>query len=1051
MQLKKNKKVLIIFLLILFLFSAFRVVEALTSESLLQITNVEILNKSDTADIVDVNFSKNEVKPKVVYHQTGDFITYKLTIKNCQNKNYTIKSIKDNNTNEYFSYEYESYEGVKVNAQDEFSISIKETYIKSITDILKRNQEFSVGFIIVLQDEDNNVIDQQINFNDFVGPSTGGQKIGFYLISLVLSFLMLLFLSVRIKSYSKNNSILKYIKKEAVVLLSLFLLIFLNVFPVVSDGVESTYFNFSFNNSISLKDKLIVSFDIDGTLNDIIVDYNECVDLPTIPQKDGYNFDKWILEDGTVFDENNPIKEDITIKAKFIPIEYYITYELNGGSVAIPNPTEYNIETDTFTLNNPTKEGYDFVGWTGSNGEVPQKEVTIPKGSTGNKEYTANWELTSYSINYELDGGSVAVLNPTEYNIETETFTLNNPTKEGYDFVGWTGSNGTEPQKEVTIPKGSTDNKEYTANWELTSYSITYELNGGSVAVLNPTQYSIETETFTLNNPTKEGYKFTGWTGSNGSVPQKEVTIPKGSTGNKAYTANWTNEYTIIYHSNNGADQITSQTVIFDQEVDLQENTFSNGNMIFKEWTTKSDGSGVKYIDKARIVNLAMNEDFKVHLYAQWEEPNRKKATFKKGIDVNKTMKQLSGTSNANENTLNSNIKSIKRATQQEYDSATASKSLVSTNDSNYPIYMWYDNGTIYYYSEADDLYLNVDSQKIFHSLTELTFIDLKDLNTSNVKNFNSAFENCKKIQELDLRQFNTSKLCTTQYMFNVCEELTSLNLSSFNTCQVNTMDHTFSSCKALTKLDITNFNTFNVKAMSKMFDDMYKLQSLDLSSFDTRNVETMVEMFETNESLKYLDLRNFNTSNVKSMQKMFNECTQLENVNLSGFSNEKVTDMSSMFAQCKSLKTVDLTNFKTGNVINMASVFNTCEQLTSVDLSSFDTSKVTDMNRMFAGCATLVELDVSSFNTSNVKNMEKMFSNMKNIETIYADDGFTTGSVTNGNQMFVYDTTRPGDDQPNAKLKGGEGTTYDKNHLGKDYARIDDAHNGNPGYFSRK
>lgn len=214
MQLKKNKKVLIIFLLILFLFSTFRVVEALTSESLLQITNVEILNKSDTADIVDVNFSKNEVQPKVVYHQTGEFITYKLTIKNCQNKNYTIKSIKDNNTNECFSYEYENYAGIKVTAQDEFSISIKETYIKSITNISKRDQKFSVGVIIVLQDEDNNVIEQQINFNDFVGPSTGGQKIGFYLISLVLSFLMLLFLSVRIKSYSKNNSILKYIKKK---------------------------------------------------------------------------------------------------------------------------------------------------------------------------------------------------------------------------------------------------------------------------------------------------------------------------------------------------------------------------------------------------------------------------------------------------------------------------------------------------------------------------------------------------------------------------------------------------------------------------------------------------------------------------------------------------------------------------------------------------------------------------------------------------------------------------------------------------------------------
>ena len=75
----------------------------------------------------------------------------------------------------------------------------------------------------------------------------------------------------------------------------------------------------------------------------------------------------------------------------------------------------------------------------------------------------------------------------------------------------------------------------------------------------------------------------------------------------------------------------------------------------------------------------------------------------------------------------------------------------------------------------------------------------------------------------------------------------------------------------------------------------------------------------------------------------------------------------------------------------------------------------------------------------------------MKNIERIYASDDFTMDNVTDDELMFVYDTSHSYNDQPNAKLTGGEGTKYDKNHLGKEYAHIDDADNGNPGYFSRK
>ena len=90
---------------------------------------------------------------------------------------------------------------------------------------------------------------------------------------------------------------------------------------------------------------------------------------------------------------------------------YNITYNLNGGSVATPNPDTFNVESETFQLNNPTKPGYTFIGWTGSNGNTPQMEVTITKGSTEDRTYNANYEfarITVGSLTYECTSGTEA-------------------------------------------------------------------------------------------------------------------------------------------------------------------------------------------------------------------------------------------------------------------------------------------------------------------------------------------------------------------------------------------------------------------------------------------------------------------------------------------------------------------------------------------------------------------------------------------------------------------------------------------------------------------
>ncbi len=173
---------------------------------------------------------------------------------------------------------------------------------------------------------------------------------------------------------------------------------------------------------------------------------------------------------------------------------YTITYNLNDGVISKTNPTKYGVASNSITLNNPTKNGYKFEGWTGSNGNTPQTNVVIQKGSKGDKTFSANWSIVSYKIDYNLDGGIVLSDNPLSYDITSETITLINPIKNGFEFLGWTGSNGELPQISVNISKGSTGNKSFVANWKQGSRyasqisDIASQISSGNIAAKSAEQ-----------------------------------------------------------------------------------------------------------------------------------------------------------------------------------------------------------------------------------------------------------------------------------------------------------------------------------------------------------------------------------------------------------------------------------------------------------------------------------------------------------------------------------------------------------------------------------
>ena len=226
---------------------------------------------------------------------------------------------------------------------------------------------------------------------------------------------------------------------------------------------------------------------------------------------------------------------------------YTVTLDTAGGDPI--RPIQYTVESEAFQLPTPVRTGYIFLGWTGEGITEPQETIEIPQGSTGDRTYTANWQVIEYTITLlDMDGAGTS--EALVYTVE-QPVTLPTPTREGYAFLGWTVNSDMAPQLTVVLPQGSIGNRTYTANWELTGYTITMDLNGGSGETT--LLYTVEDEEFALPTPTRNGYEFVGWTGEGIIMPQLNVTIPTGSTGNKAYTANWkVIEYTITLDTNGG-------------------------------------------------------------------------------------------------------------------------------------------------------------------------------------------------------------------------------------------------------------------------------------------------------------------------------------------------------------------------------------------------------------------------------------------------------------------------------------------------------------------
>ena len=355
---------------------------------------------------------------------------------------------------------------------------------------------------------------------------------------------------------------------------------------------------------------------------------------------------------------------------KLVPT-YHIKYTLNGGTMS-GAPETYTENSADITLPQPTKAGYRFTGWTGTDLTAPTMEVTIPTGSKGDREYTANWVETR-TVTFDVNGHGTAPA-PQTVDIGTKAMRPTDPAQTGWRFDGWytdkdctvaydfdsvvtdnitlyakwvktvtvtyhVGSYGTAPAsqtvdagKKFTRPADPVDSRAIFQGWYTDeNYTTAYDFGSAVETDLNlyakwKDGYRVVFQTaygtapaeqkVALNgkatkpaDPTATGYIFKGWYTSQLYTAEFDFNTP--ITADTTLYAKWNETYTVTFNVGDHGTAPTAQTVENGGKATKPENPTAKG-WRFDGWYTDERYTARYDFDKAVTANTT--------LYAKWTQ-----------------------------------------------------------------------------------------------------------------------------------------------------------------------------------------------------------------------------------------------------------------------------------------------------------------------------------------------------------------------------------------------------------------------------------------------
>lgn len=372
-------------------------------------------------------------------------------------------------------------------------------------------------------------------------------------------------------------------------------------------------------------------------------------------EKVGYTFEGWYKDADykEKFTSLVGLFEDITLYAKWTPILYDITYELNEGTWAdgFNYEKSYTIESAADlvlpTSEHLTKQGFVFDGWY-DNSEYTEYAIDSLVGRTGDLTLYAKWRDENQVATVKFSPAAEGVDMGTEITLSCETqgatihYTLDgtDPTESRSVYTPEKPISIddilSDEQEEVTIKAyavcaGMKDSDVSTITYTLNVYTLNFDAKGGTLNTSETSPITVKSgNTVSLlgYTATRTGYTFKGWYEDtnpdfDNSNEIRDFTPSKDNAPNKTKTfyAGWEPiKYTVIFNSNDEIVPPTypTQTFTYDVAQELTENPFTRTGYTFIGWNTNADGTGQGYSDEETVTNLVSQDDGSITLYAQW-------------------------------------------------------------------------------------------------------------------------------------------------------------------------------------------------------------------------------------------------------------------------------------------------------------------------------------------------------------------------------------------------------------------------------------------------
>ena len=381
----------------------------------------------------------------------------------------------------------------------------------------------------------------------------------------------------------------------------------------------------------------------------------------------GYNFAGWNTKRngyGTAYTDRARLTAtyDITLYAQWIyigsqdtpdnPVKTYtVTFHSNDGTDKSYTQTFVSGQSQNLNVNCFVRNGYTFAGWnTNADGYgtsyTDKRAITIYSDKTlyaqwtyiGNEEEpdpnpnpnpNPDNPVQTYTVTFNSNDETNKSYTQTFVSGQAQYLNMNCFYRMGYTFAGWnTSSDGYGTSYNDTgllLPEEIISDMALYAIWEINTYTVKFDANGGIGEMYNQAFTYGESEKLIPNTFYRTDYKFVGWatTPNGNAVCTDEMAVLNLSTqANDEVTlyAVWTeNIYTVVFDANGGNGEMSDISLTYDVAEQLPANTFYRTGYTFVGWAVTPNGS-VFYTDEEDVLNITTKDKTTMTLYAVWKE-----------------------------------------------------------------------------------------------------------------------------------------------------------------------------------------------------------------------------------------------------------------------------------------------------------------------------------------------------------------------------------------------------------------------------------------------